>query len=330
MDKIDRKKFIRSAMLAAGAMPFGFGARGNDAGAGKVSMQHETGTADAKTKLKICAFSKNFQWLEPYEMAVLAASIGFDGIDLTVRPNGHVLPERAAEDLPKAVAAVEKAGLKVYMITTTINDAKEKNTEAILKTASALGIRYYRTDWFHYDAKMEIHANLAMIKEKLSGLAAINRQYNMHGAYQNHTGNYFGASIWDLWMGIKELDPAYLGCQYDIRHAMVEATSSWEAPLQVIQPYIKTIAVKDFNWVKQNNKWQANTVPLGEGIVDYKTYLDKIKEYKFNGPISLHCEFPLGGAEDGAKQLTISKDSFMQAVKKELSTLKGWLEEKGL
>jgi hypothetical protein len=34
--------------------------------------------------------------------------IGFDGIDLTVR-KGDVAPERAAEDLPKAKEAIERA-----------------------------------------------------------------------------------------------------------------------------------------------------------------------------------------------------------------------------
>ena len=31
---------------------------------------------------------------------------GFDGVDLTVRPGGHVLPERAADDLPRAIEAI--------------------------------------------------------------------------------------------------------------------------------------------------------------------------------------------------------------------------------
>ena len=89
-------------------------------------------------------FSKNLHWLDYSGMAAAAAEMGFEGIDLTVRPAGHVLPERVAEDLPKAVEAVKKAGLNVFMITTAINNADDAHTEAILKTAHALGISYYR------------------------------------------------------------------------------------------------------------------------------------------------------------------------------------------
>jgi len=48
----------------------------------------------------ICVFSKHLQWLDFREMASAAREIGFDGIDLTVRPGGHVDPARVVEDLP--------------------------------------------------------------------------------------------------------------------------------------------------------------------------------------------------------------------------------------
>ena len=40
------------------------------------------------------------------EMSKVVAEMGFDGVDLTVRPQGHVLPERVEADLPKAVEAI--------------------------------------------------------------------------------------------------------------------------------------------------------------------------------------------------------------------------------
>ena len=51
-------------------------------------------------KLKICVFSKHLQWANVKEAAAVAKEIGYDGIDLTVRAGGHVLPERVEADLP--------------------------------------------------------------------------------------------------------------------------------------------------------------------------------------------------------------------------------------
>src|SRR5579863_4703796 len=94
--------------------------------------------------LKISIFSKHFQWTNCREMAAIAKDIGFDGVDLTVREGGHVLPERVEEDLPKAAEDIRKAGLEFPMITAEIVDTSSPHAEAILKAASRLGIRYYR------------------------------------------------------------------------------------------------------------------------------------------------------------------------------------------
>jgi L-ribulose-5-phosphate 3-epimerase UlaE len=74
----------------------------------------------------------------------------------------------------------------------------------------------------------------------------------------------------------------------------------------------------------------VKSVPLGEGMVDFKKYFTMLKQHSISGPMSLHCEYELGGAQDGAKQLTISRDVFTAAVKKDLTTLRGWLKENDL
>jgi hypothetical protein len=81
---------------------------------------------NAQQKLKICVFSKHFQWTNVKEAAAIARDIGFDGVDLTVRADGHVLPEQVESDLPKAVEIVRNAGLEVPMITTGIATATSR------------------------------------------------------------------------------------------------------------------------------------------------------------------------------------------------------------
>ena len=331
MKTISRKKFITTAALAAAGMPLGLNALG------KISSvplafndQHDAGITAAE-KIKVSIFSKHLHWLNYADMAALAAEMGFDGVDLTVRPDGHVLPENVTADLPKAVAAVEKAGLKVYSIVTNIKQPDEKYAADILKAASALGIKYYRTAWFNYDKTLSIPANLQAISKQLAGLVALNKQYRMHGAYQNHSGDLFGASVWDLWLALKDLDPTSIGCQYDIRHATTEGADTWATSIQPLVPFIKTTNIKDFYWEKKAGKWQVKSVPLGEGMVDFKKYFEVLKQQGIGGPLSLHCEYDaLGGAQDGAKQITISKQQFTSIVQKDLSTLRVWLKDNAL
>ena len=165
-----RKNFLASSFLTAAALSL---QSRSLAKTGSFSIQKGS-TNIADQKMKICIFSKQLQWLNYQEMATVVADMGYDGIDLTVRNGGHVVPEKVADDLPKAVEAATKAGIKVYMISTEIEDAKNPLTEKIIKTASALGISNYRLQGVNYQKNLDIPANLEMIKSKYSGLAEVN------------------------------------------------------------------------------------------------------------------------------------------------------------
>jgi L-ribulose-5-phosphate 3-epimerase len=278
----------------------------------------------------VSVFSKNLQWLGYEEMAKEAASLGFAGVDLTVRPGGHVLPERVAEDLPAAVKAVEAAGLKVYSIVTSIEKSNEPATLKILETAKKLNIRYYRMGWYHYEDGVPIEENLKRISEKVSALDALNKKIGIYGVYQNHEGHYFGAPVWDLANVLRNVNAQWTGSQYDIYHASIEGHHSWIYGLELLAPYIKMINIKDYEWVKKDGRWVTASVPLGKGVVDFAHYLGRLKKMGITCPVSLHYEYPLGGADQGAKKITIEGSEVLKAMARDLEFLKQKLDEAGL
>jgi sugar phosphate isomerase/epimerase len=264
-------------------------------------------------------------------MAETAAELGFDGVDLTVRNRGHVLPERVEDDLPKAVEAIKAAGIGPVMMATDINDPDDPNTEKILKTASGLGIKYYRLGKYRYTGDKRIIDALSDARAKMRDLAAMNEHYNIHGSYQNHAGSrYVGAPLWDLWLLIKDLNPRFMGCQFDIRHATVEGGQTWPLDLRLISGHINTLAIKDFFWQKQGEKWQTVNCPLGEGQVDFDAYLRLLKKHSIACPVSIHYEYDLGGANHGATELKIGKERLLAAFRADLGFLKAHLRENGL
>ena len=278
----------------------------------------------------ICIFSKHLQWLSLPEVAQTVLALGFKGVDLTVRKGGHVEPERVTDELPKAIAILRKAGLEVPMIVTDIVDADDPQSESLLKTAGQLGIQYYRMGYLNYDRRTGVAQNLEQYKKQLQKLARLNQKHNIHGAYQNHAGTRVGAAVWDLWELLKETDPRWLGCQYDIKHAVAEGGLSWVNGLDVIKSHIHCVDIKDFVWAKKDGKWREEIVPLGEGMVDFKTYFARLKQYGISGPMSVHYEYTLGGAETGKKQLTMPPDDVLAAMKRDLQTLQKFLKEAAL
>jgi sugar phosphate isomerase/epimerase len=176
--------------------------------------------------------------------------------------------------------------------------------------------------WMPYDEALGIKGTLEKYKPVFKKLEEMNRKYKIHGAYQNHSGVRIGGPVWDLYELLKDIDPEYLGCQYDVRHAVVEGGVSWVTGLKLIMPWIKCTDIKDHIWSKTNGKWNPESVPLGEGMVNFDEYFKIVQRNNVPGPMSLHLEYP--PFERYTVQMTDSekKKLFVAAMKKDVDKLK--------
>lgn len=272
----------------------------------------------------ICIFSKHLQWLNYRDMAHLAAEIGFTGIDLTVRKGGHVLPENVKRDLPIAVAQIRDAGLEVPMITTGITEADDPVTRDILETAGELDIGKYRPGWYRYEKGRDVDDSIEHARRQLTKLQDINKSTGMAASYQNHSGPYVGGSGWDLLEIIQGLDPRWVGVQFDIRHAVVEGPQTWPMVLEILAPWINTIDIKDFTWDVSADK-KVVSVPLGHGLVPLDDFLKKLDDLAIRTDMSVHYEYPLGGADKGSSNLAITRKAFTEQVSSDFQYLKSSL-----
>ena len=207
-------------------------------------------------------------------------------------------------------------------MTTAIKSADDPNTEKILKTASALGVKIYRTSWYKYDYSISIHENIKKFGIELKKIGELNAKYNIIGDYQNHSGTSVGSPVWDIYEMLEVANTPHIGVQYDIRHAMVEGLKSWPLGLRLVAPYIHSIDIKDYEYVKTDKGWDIRNVPLGQGAVDFKSYFKLLEELKVDAPISIHFEYSLGGADHGNFEITIPKEQVVEAMSTDLSYLR--------
>ncbi|GAB2787267.1 sugar phosphate isomerase/epimerase [Rhabdobacter roseus] len=313
-----RRDFVKQAALTAGALPF----------LSTEVLARESATAQVPAAMpQILVFSKHLQFLSYPELADATADMGFDGIDLTVRGGGHVLPERVEDDLPKAVEAIKKAGLAPLMMTTTVEGGRDID-DRVLKTAASQGIKYYRMNWYKYSETESLPQSLEKYRRQVRDLSRQNKKLGLIGCYQNHAGMLVGASIWEIWEMLRDAEASHMGVQYDIRHATVEGGTSWQNGLRLIHPNIQILAIKDFLWEKDSKGvYKVKNVPLGEGMVDFKTYFGLLKKYQVQVPISLHFEYDLGGAEHGSRTPSVDQKAIYTAMRKDIKKLKELWQE---
>lgn len=289
--------------------------------------------AAAPTTPKICIFSKHLQWLSVADATRLAADIGFDGIDLTVRKGGHIDPSRVADELPRAVETIRKAGLEVPMVTTDIVTAQTEHAREILRTFASLGIHGYRWGGLRLDPGRSIPEQLEAARGPVRDLAALNQSHGVCAMYHIHSGSgNLGASVWDLYLVLKEFSPDAVSVNFDIAHATVEGgLAGWRNSASLMAPFTRGIALKDFYWDKSaDGQWRPRWCPIGEGMVNFAEYFQTLRP-AFRGPLQLHLEYrEMGGAEDGKRSLSISRDQFRKNAERDLRRIRELMSKAGL
>jgi L-ribulose-5-phosphate 3-epimerase len=280
-DAMNRRDWMRTAGQAALGTTLLAGARTNAA------------ASDEAATRRFCFFSKHLPELNWRDLGRAVKDTGFDGVDLTVRTGGHVLPEKAADDLPRAIEAIRAAGVAVPMITTELTWANAPTARQILTTAAKSGVRYFKPGYWRYTASPDVRAQVAATGEALAGLATLARDCGIELGFHNHQA-YIGAALWDIAPSMDRLDARWAGYYFDPRHAVAEGGGgSWKAAMHLVSPRLKMVAIKDCVWVKGKEGWRIDNCPLGDGLVDWTTVGRLLRDARFNGPISLHLEYEI-------------------------------------
>jgi sugar phosphate isomerase/epimerase len=268
----------------------------------------------------LCLFSKHLPSMDWSRLAGAARDIGFGGIDLTVRPRGHVLPERVAVDLPRAVDAIRAGGLGVPMITTGLVSADDPAARATFETAARLGITLVKSGYYSYAYK-DVRAELAETVRTFGALAALAAGCGVTLGFHNHTGNV-GASGWDAAAIVDPTPAAAAGYYFDAAHAVVEGgVGGWRAFTALAKDRLRMVAVKDFVWARTERGWRPRWVPLGEGVVDWRQHVADLAAAGFRGPISMHLEYlDVTGPVDVVERQTL------EAAARDLAFLQARLE----
>lgn len=271
-------------------------------------------------------FSKHLVGLPLAAAAKRLRAMGIEAVDLTVRPGGHVAPDRVAQELPEAARVLGGEGVKVGMITTEITDAGDARTLPILKTAAGLGIRFYKLGYFRYKGFGTLKAQREEVAARLRKLAALNREVGIHGGFHNHSADFFGAALGDVHHVLQDTDPKALGFYFDPAHATVEGGShGWVMGMDLLADRITMLAVKDFRWIEGKRRYAGGRrssvewCPLADGNTDWPAVLRHLRQIGYNGPASFHSEYQ--GTHSFAD---LSVEGVLEQTARDLRVFRDW------
>jgi L-ribulose-5-phosphate 3-epimerase len=231
--------------------------------------------AAARPTPALCLFSQAMAEIEYSYLGQMVKQIGFDGVDLTIRPGGHVEPRLSNVDLVRAVESMTGPGLEVPIITTALISPYDPTMLPVLAIAGHTSVPLFRPGNWRAE-------NPAFLRD-IAGLAATGGRYKIAMALHNYTGEDEGEAPWEVNAALAELDPHWVGVFFDPIHAR----ERWEPMLKSALPRLRAVALKDFTMTQG----KAAPCPMGQGTVDWPRFFGILAQAKFFGPLSLRVDY---------------------------------------
>ncbi|MDD4869134.1 MAG: TIM barrel protein [Kiritimatiellae bacterium] len=267
----------------------------------------------------VAVFSKLYQELKLSfaESAEVTAEAGLDGIDCAVRPKGEILPECAADEMPRYAEELTKRKVRMLFLTTAITGVSSPHAETILRTAKKLGVQYYRIGYWLHNPSTPPEKLIIEIKAQLKDLAALNKEVGICAIFQNHSSKkretrMVGGDLPEMYDILKDFDPNQLAAAFDLGHAIVTHGDEWRSHFEKLKPHFKIAYIKDMNRPR-------NFCKFGDGEFGKTDFFKQLKKMNYQAPFSMHIEY------DWAEGNPKTRTAMVNVLKNSRRMLQQWM-----
>jgi sugar phosphate isomerase/epimerase len=238
-----------------------------------------------RTRPMLCVYSGCFAKLPVALLPETVSGMGFEGVDLTVMPGGHVDPSKYMVQMDRAFQMFQDASLEVPMISTNYTSASQPFAYQVLYVAAQYGARFCKLGAWPEATGVPA----ALLRANLNQIAATSLQCRIASLIPNHAGSYPGRSIAELNALMPPAGRAVLGYCFDPAQSVIESKSpnGWEAELKAALPRLGAVSLAD----AAISNDQPGPCAMGEGVIDWKKFFSILKEANFRGPISLRQDY---------------------------------------
>jgi len=243
---------------------------------------------------------------------------GVEGADLCVRPGYPVNPENARTELPAAARRFADEGLCIPLITTPGDfvDPSMDYAQALFEACAEAGVKLVKLGYWTMGAD-GYWATVDRCRKYIEGFVALAEKTGVKPMVHNHSGGTMGLNSSAVMNLVKGFDPAHIGVFVDVGHLSIVG-EPYPMAFDIVKDYWSAFAFKDLVRTKYPGPdgpmvWGIDVWPLGMGYGDFPLVMKLLRDLRFAGPISFHCEYSRMPAESVVDQCRIDT-RFVQAI----------------
>lgn len=229
-------------------------------------------------------------WREPSIGALgeLVSGMGFNAVELPVRPGYQVRPDDVATALPDAVRELARAGIGITSIASGTD-------EATFAACAEAGVPFIRI--MVPVGPSGYAATGDEIRRTLDGLATRAERFGVRVAIQPHYDDYIADSS-ELFALLRDYDPQAIAAIWDAAHDAL--ARKWpEHGLELLWPWLGIVNLKsaylervdDAAYDHGDPVWEPVFTDARSGMAQWGRAIDYLVERGYAGPICLTAEY---------------------------------------
>lgn len=245
--------------------------------------------------MQIILNSKFFADLAVEQLGRKARELGYDGVDLCVRPGHPVHPENVETALPAAVRHWQEEGIACPMVTAPVtrNDPHAPEVPRLFAGCAAAGVPRLKIGFWRFREGERFWDQLEQARVALDGFAQLAAKHGVQVVYQTHSGPCLGSNCAGLAALLQGFDATSVGAYPDLGHLALDGEDVVMG-LAMIAGWLSVVGIKDAAYVPRPGSeppFVPQFVPAGRGTVHWKRALDALRRLGFDGPLSVHTEY---------------------------------------
>ncbi len=242
--------------------------------------------------VRFSLFTKPWPDLPLPQLGEMVADMGFDGIELPVRPGFQLTPEQVA-GLPGAARTLAELGVRLFSIAGPTDQA---TIAACAEAGIAVGDQppIIRTMARIPDGVPYLEAEAALRREYEALLPLLER-YGVRVGIQNHCGRYVSHAM-GLRRLVEGLDPRYIGIVWDAAHNALQGESA-DLALDIVWSHLYMVNLKNAFWRQTNGpeaewaEWSRYWTDGRHGLASWPNVIGELKRRAYTGVLCLTAEY---------------------------------------
>lgn len=263
----------------------------------------------SENRYTFSVFTKPWKMPLP-ELGKHVADLGFEGVELPVRPGFQVEPENVKE-LPEAAKALGEFGVRICSVAGPTD-------EATMAACAEAGVPVIRICPIIEEEETYLEGEARLIKE-YEAMVPLLERYGVTLGLQNHCGRYV-ANAMHLRRILDHFEPKHVAAVWDAAHNALDG-EQLDLALDIVESHLCIVNLKNAILRRANGpeaeyaEWQSYWTSGRHGLASWPQVAAELKKRGWYGVICVTAEYSDHDAVDRliAEDIAFAKSLFEAA-----------------